>query len=172
MFNIIKNTVKTIVAINVAVTAVTVLADINRRNKKVDMTTVAPQQFPIVPFESPQIAMATKNLLDQPVIAIGSAFSTLSESTQAAIIQHEVGHHVLGHLDNMVALTSYNGVRNIYPLTGNVISIELEADAYAASIVGNSSMVDALKELRELNQLPSIAKKELNLRIKALGGQA
>lgn len=177
VFKGLKTLAKTVVAINVAttvaVTAVTVVADINRRNKKVDYSKVKPTQaYPIIKMDTPHIAAATKNLMGQPIIIFNSEFRTLSKATQKAVMNHEVGHHVLGHLDNEMALAAYNGVRGLYPLLGQVISIELEADAYAASVVGNDNMIAALQELKGLPSIPDTAKRELNIRIRALGGQA
>ena len=177
LFKLAMSAVKAVIAINVAitaaVTAVTVAADINRRNKKVDMSTVAPtKEYPVIRMDTPHIAAATKNGLGESIIITNKLFDHFSFDTKKAVIQHEVGHHVLGHLDNELSLMAYNNLRSIYPFVGHVISIELEADAYAASVVGNECMINALKELKALFNLPDHAKKEIDLRIKALGGQA
>lgn len=75
--------------------------------------------------------------------------SKLSEQEVKAVLYHEVGHIVCGHLTT----------------TGRDIKEELEADAYAAKILGDKKVV--------ANALRKIAGRfdaECNVRIAALGG--
>lgn len=90
-------------------------------------------------------------------------FRNMSESTQKAILAHELGHYKCNHTPIPIIYT-YD--RLIHILKGKVLSMELEADAYAASVVGKENMIKALLELRKY--LKGVSAKEIDLRIKAI----
>lgn len=90
-------------------------------------------------------------------------FRNMSKSTQKAILAHEMGHCKCNHTAIPIIYT-YD--RLIHILKGKVLSIELEADAYAANVVGKENMIKALLELKQY--LKGISAKEIDLRIKAI----
>lgn len=86
-------------------------------------------------------------------------YRRFSENTQYAILCHELGHKKLNH---SVGLT-YVLNRIIGVIRNEVLPMELEADEYAASIVGTIPMMQALKEMATCTK--GVTKKELLLRI-------
>ena len=90
-------------------------------------------------------------------------FRNMSKSTQKAILAHEIGHCKCNHTAIPI-IYIYN--RLIHILKGKVLSIELEADAYAANVVGKENMIKALLELKQY--LKGVSAKEIDLRIKAI----
>lgn len=89
-------------------------------------------------------------------------FRKMSKDTQYAILCHEMGHYKHNHIPGK----SYT-INRIKAITkGRVLKMELEADAYAASIVGTSNMRKALYELTKYTH--GMARKEIYLRIKYL----
>lgn len=90
-------------------------------------------------------------------------FRNMSKSTQRAILAHEMGHYKCNHTPIPIIYT-YD--RLIHILKGKVLSIELEADAYAANVVGKENMIKALLELKQY--LKGVSAKEIDLRIKAI----
>lgn len=89
-------------------------------------------------------------------------FRNMSKSTQKAILAHEMGHYKCNHTPSI----TYTYDRLIHILKGKVLSMELEADAYAANVVGKENMIKALLELKQY--LKGISAKEIDLRIKAI----
>ena len=99
-------------------------------------------------------------------IFVDESFLSLDKDVQLAILAHEDGHIKLGHLENVGALNAYK--RAIESLKG-AQKIELEADAYAATVVGVDSMIKALEALMALD-IP-LNKREIDYRIKTLKGE-
>lgn len=95
-------------------------------------------------------------------VYVDNRYRSMSTSTQYAILCHEMGHRYYNH----VAKKGYAIERIKHVMHGQVLNMELEADAYAASIVGKDAMITALKELG--TYLHGIPKKEINLRINHL----
>ena len=95
-------------------------------------------------------------------VYVDNRYRSMNTSTQYAILCHEMGHRYYNH----VAKKGYAMERIKYIMHGNVLNMELEADAYAASIVGTDAMISALQELG--TYLHGISKKEINLRINHL----
>lgn len=99
---------------------------------------------------------------DTNEVYVDNRYRSMSKSTQYAILCHEMGHKYHNHTVN-----KWYAVNRIkHAVCGQVLNIELEADAYAASIVGTNAMISALQELN--TYLHGIAKKEVNLRINHL----
>lgn len=90
-------------------------------------------------------------------------FCNMSKPTQKAILAHEMGHCKCNHTPIPIIYT-YD--RLIHILKGKVLSMELEADAYAANVVGKENMIKALLELKQY--LKGVSAKEIDLRIKAI----
>jgi uncharacterized protein YunC (DUF1805 family) len=86
------------------------------------------------------------------LIIVDDRFLLLSNESQRAVIHHERGHIVCGHLDMPAKELNRSHRKRMWKtlFTGKVCSNELEADAYAASVVGIDSMVEALRELYEV----------------------
>ena len=78
---------------------------------------------------------------DRQTILINKAMQTLPDDQYQAVIKHEIGHLMLGHL---------YGQQNTkwYQLKGTTLEQEIEADSYAASIVGKKPMMRALVSVR------------------------
>lgn len=95
-------------------------------------------------------------------VIVDNTFRLLCPATQRAILAHELGHIKLGHKANIF----YPFKRMAYIFAGKVLEMELEADVYAASIVGNKIMIETLEYLKYF--IGPIDKKEIDLRIKAL----
>ena len=90
-------------------------------------------------------------------------FRNMSKPTQKAILAHEMGHCKCNHTPIPIIYT-YD--RLIHILKGKVLSMELEADAYAANVVGKENMIKALLELKQY--LKGVSAKDIDLRIKAI----
>lgn len=90
-------------------------------------------------------------------------FRNMSKSTQRAILAHEMGHYKCNHTPIPII---YTHDRLIHILKGKVLPMELEADTYAANVVGKENMIKALLELKQY--LKGISAKEIDLRIKAI----
>lgn len=95
-------------------------------------------------------------------VYVDNRYRNMSASTQYAILCHEMGHRHNNHVANKDY--AINRIKHI--MHGQVLNMELEADAYAASIVGTDAMITALQELA--TYLHGISKKEINLRINHL----
>ena len=87
-------------------------------------------------------------------------FRNMSKDTQYAVLCHEMGHYKLEHKPD--ATYKFDRIKTIY-LDNSVLDIELEADEYAATIVGPNTMIIALCDLSRIH---GISKKELILRIR------
>ena len=99
---------------------------------------------------------------DTNEVYVDNRYRSMSASTQYAILCHEMGHRYHNHTAN-----KWYAVNRIkYIACGKVLNMELEADEYAASIIGTNAMISALQELG--TYLHGIAKKEINLRINHL----
>lgn len=96
-------------------------------------------------------------------IVVDDEFFLLPVTVQRAVLAHEEGHIKLGHLNNITATN--NVKRSLIAVTGGVQDIELEADRYASSVVGEAVMVNALYHLLKVK---GVNKKEIRLRILAL----
>lgn len=101
------------------------------------------------------IAVCLTDTRSQIVVFVDDKFMSMTEASQEAIIQHELGHIANEH----VAIL---GVRQV--------DIEVQADMYAVSKVGVDDVVNALLEIKgKLKGLMYWAsRKELNKRIKVL----
>lgn len=88
-------------------------------------------------------------------------YRNMSTDTQRAILAHELGHYKHNHK----AGTTYQLDRIKAIMNGRVLPMELEADAYACSIVGPNNYIKALKELATVK---GVSKKEIKLRIQAI----
>lgn len=91
-------------------------------------------------------------------------FRNMSKPTQKAILAHEMGHCKCNNHTPIPIIYTYD--RLIHILKGKVLSMELEADAYAANVVGKENMIKALLELKQY--LKGVSAKEIDLRIKAI----
>lgn len=76
-----------------------------------------------------------------PVIITDWIFDQLSPETQRFFILHEVGHHLLGHVGEITRVA--NDAKRPRDLQA-----EIEADRYAATIVGPTQAIAALDEAR------------------------
>lgn len=90
-------------------------------------------------------------------------FRNMSECTQKALLAHEMGHCKCNHAPNPI---TYTHDRLMHILNGHVLPMELEADAYACTVVGKENMIKALLELNQY--LKGASAKEVSLRIKAI----
>ena len=95
-------------------------------------------------------------------VYVDNRYRNMSVSTQYAILCHEMGHRYHNHASKK----GYAMARIKHVMYGQVLKMELEADAYAASVVGTDAMITALQELG--SYLHGISKKEINLRINYL----
>lgn len=94
-------------------------------------------------------------------VYVDDNYRRLSNETQKAVLAHELGHYKLNHK----AGNTYAIDRALAIFRNQVLPMELEADEYAASIVGTHSMI---KALIELSSIKGISKREIKLRIKNL----
>ena len=101
-------------------------------------------------------------------VVVDNYFINLSEEGKKFILFHEKGHQDLKHL---VTLSKYFE-RVFNPLRKKVSKSELEADSYAAEILGQAAAISGLKNIEELlaknffNKIIHILSiKEINLRI-------
>ena len=87
-------------------------------------------------------------------------FELLDTDVQAFIVLHELGHMELGHL----LIPDIAQERILRAKMGYAHSSELEADSYAASIVGKKVSAKALKA--QIEWAIDLAKPELEFRIR------
>lgn len=97
------------------------------------------------------IAVCMTDTVSQIVIFVDDDYMYMSKNTQQSIIHHELGHIVCNH-------NTILGIRRI--------AQELEADAYAVSIVGKENMINALHELTTYTS--RLSRKEIIYRIKTI----
>lgn len=63
----------------------------------------------------------------------------LSNEAKSALLQHEVGHYMNSHLENLDVNSGY--ARNF--------EHEIEADLWSANIVGKRAFINALEEFKK-----------------------
>ena len=104
---------------------------------------------------------------DSTEVITDAQYRNMSKNTQYAILCHEMGHRKNNH----TATLTYKLDRIKAILNGGVLPMELEADAYAVSIVGKKNMIMALVELAA--NLHGLSRKEVIYRIRAIkeGGE-
>lgn len=95
-------------------------------------------------------------------VYVDNRFRQMSKSTQYGILCHEMGHRHHGH----VAEKGYAIKRLLHIMRGEVLKMELEADNYAASVIGINEMIEALQEM--CTYVHGFSRKEVKLRIKQL----
>ena len=88
------------------------------------------------------------------IIFTDNRFKSMDKKSQRSIIAHEIGHTMSNHTDHSISIRT--------------LKKENQADMYAASIVGTTSMISALSQLGG----DFISKLELKLRIHMLKKQA
>lgn len=118
---------------------------------------------------NPYVQLLTNSLGGIAVVITGTTdvytdarFRDMSADTQKAILAHEMGHYKCNHKPGLTY--SFDRIKAI--LKGQVLPMELEADAYACSVVGSANVVNALKEL--IPYVHGAARKEVIYRIKAI----
>lgn len=92
-------------------------------------------------------------------------FMNLSEDAKEFFYYHELGHNVLGHIDQMDDRKVKKGYRKSWK-KGEVHKFEYEADFFAAEIVGKWQALTALEEIR--GSLGLASSELINKRIKAI----
>jgi hypothetical protein len=114
---------------------------------------------------------------NEPVIFMNEKIfvQTQSQKSMVFFLEHEIGHYKSGHLDHDLEYLNRNQYSRAYAV--EVIPEELEADRYAASVLGVEYCVQALKENIGLLKkcFPSLTDftnpvYELNKRLHALNG--
>lgn len=106
---------------------------------------------------------STALVLDNGMVLYDDNFRRLSKQSQVAVLAHELGHIKHQHRADSTYLLD----RAFYAFSGKVLPMELEADAYAVSIVGKEEMIKALKGISKYST--SIAGRlEIRNRIKSI----
>lgn len=95
-------------------------------------------------------------------VYVDNQYRNMSKDTQYAILCHELGHINNSHKTSITYV--FDRLKAV--LNNEVLPMELEADAYAVSIIGKKRMIKALKELA--SHLHGFSRKEVLLRIKKL----
>lgn len=95
-------------------------------------------------------------------VYVDNQYRNMSKDTQYAILCHELGHTKNNHKASVTYV--FDRIKAV--LNNKVLPMELEADAYAVSIIGKKRMVNALKEIA--THLHGLSRKEVLLRIKEL----
>lgn len=105
-------------------------------------------------------AVATVNVNDNifSVIIGDSNFERLDNRVQSFLFNHEIGHIKLNHLNNLVEQDSKRLA--IIRSLGILPKMELEADCYAASVVGISDAKYSLLWLVKNKNLPFMSRLE------------
>lgn len=100
-------------------------------------------------------------------VVIDAQFRKMSNNTQYAILCHEMGHRKNNHIVGITYM--FDRIKAV--IGGKVLSMELEADAYAVSIMGKVNVINALRELAAYSH--GLSRKEFIYRIKAIqeGGE-
>ena len=84
------------------------------------------------------------------IIYTDNIYDEFPKKYQEAFIAHEIGHILSGSVDKITdrAIKIYNNCKDIHKtrekMTGRNIAYELEADRYAAGVVGVKTMIGAL----------------------------
>ena len=98
------------------------------------------------------------------------AFAKLSLEVVLAMLEHEKGHIILGHVSSNPKVQLGNMFRNmIRPWRES--SIEYEADMYAVEAIGKEAYIDALTRLRDIYKDIDFPYSGLNKRIEFLKGE-
>lgn len=87
-------------------------------------------------------------------------YRKMSPATQRAMLAHELGHYKLAHKGGI--LYPLERLKAVY-WDKSVLKMELEADMYAAKLLGVDTY---LKAMQEWYKVPGVCKKELILRAK------
>lgn len=95
-------------------------------------------------------------------VYVDAQFRNMSRNTQNAILCHEMGHRKNAHNPGITYM--FDRIKAV--LNGKVLPMELEADAYAVSIIGKNNMISALKELA--THTHGLTRKEFFYRVKAI----
>lgn len=103
-----------------------------------------------------QIASAMTMPDGREIIIVDDSFLTMSKETQIAIVCHELGHFHYKHKERPF-------IRSLKMTFGIVSQNEIEADAYAANVIGVNNMIRALHELYTFTK-----QREIKQRIKIL----
>lgn len=115
----------------------------------------------------PGVLIYKSGIFGTKQIVVNEAFQKLPKYMQEAMFHHEVGHDKCGHLSLILSSTESYKLKmgDIFLGTGNYLTLEFEADKYAAEIVGVDVMVETLSEIKY--HLPDVLSKRLmNHRIK------
>lgn len=97
-------------------------------------------------------------------VVVDDHYRNFSKEVQFATLCHEMGHYKLQHRPS--ATYQFDRIKAIWH--NEVLPMELEADEYAASIVGPAAMAYALCQL---GKIKGVSKKEVYLRVKNLKGK-
>ena len=92
------------------------------------------------------------------IIVLNDVLELMSKDSIMAILHHEDAHLQLGHLNNIAAVLPVEG-----PAIIDCLQMELEADAHAAGIVGNTAMSTAIIDVvRALAVVTASVKSEIS----------
>lgn len=114
----------------------------------------------VIPFQTIDL-FGNVNGDTKNVIVVDDLFYKLTKEAQDFIIYHEIGHIVYDHKNPCKSAFEYNTKR---AFTKQFAKMEIEADNYAASIVGYTAGYNTLSQM--LNILKLRNNKEDKLRIK------
>ncbi len=96
-------------------------------------------------------------------IVVNDSFQHLPDNIKEAMYYHEVGHDSNKHLELIIEKGTANYkiklIDDVILGKGNYLSLEFEADRYAASMVGVAEMVNALETIKKA--LPDYLSKRL-----------
>jgi len=113
---------------------------------------------------TPQIKLCGSTLR----IRVNQKFKELPLNIQESLVAHEIGHRVMEHY----AIPQDNPFYRMgFVLQGTVQKKELEADKYAAKLIGIDKYINNLSKLKEIwikESYPYLTIKELELRLKKL----
>ena len=114
-----------------------------------------------------------QKIFDTITIYVDKKFEKLSKSQKQFVINHELGHINCGHLDQIAEENKNKNIMHAFinkdRLAGKEIAVvrEMEADEYAASIVGYDVAIETLK-IMDRNIHNRVSRKEMARRIKNL----
>lgn len=116
------------------------------------------------------IGLATKNLFGIGQIIVDDKFLEMSEWAQMFVLAHELGHIHNGHLDEEKNFFKAQFLRGVRTMQNKVDINELQADTFAALIVGPEKAIAALTELNKIAGEYSLSgsNKEAKLRIQEI----
>ena len=107
----------------------------------------------------------------RPTILVDRFFEQVSDRSQRLILAHEVGHIRHGDIGTPEQALASEDSDDEIAVTPRNLALELEADRYAASMVGKYEALRAMKEIRRLmakNKWMHSSIDEINLRIRHL----